>query len=955
MSRLPSQSLTAPSGMDVTSDPVAMGPNRARLLLNLQIDRQGLLRSNLRLVNQLSMPQGPIDGVAYYYQAVIRNNQTGFVLFTDLLVWVSQGFLLIATPSSDPLNVPVGNTSIVFGGSTGYVLGNVPFFQGKRVRFAALQDELLMVQDGGLLPLRFWSSAAHGTGFFRAGIEPPNITGTGPSPIPALDLTAVGAGLTGTWGYKLTFVDERFRESSPTPSVGITLVNQGTKAQYDLTYSTGLLPRYAGSNIAYAYLYRNTIGAPSVYYRIASATVPQFPINPVTFKAADFFYNPSAQDYDFAIDAAISVGVLAPNPGENDPPNAASVIAVFKNRVFLNDVTDSNALQVSNLLSTTQFTVIPTSPVVATDGVRSSIGTDQGDPITALIPFGSVLAIFKRRGCFFLYGDTLQNFVVRPIHERGCIAPDTAIRCDNVVCYLSDDGVYAAAYEAGEVVSKISKEIEEELFQTTQAQRESAFGWFIENSYHLAVASAIFVYSFDAQGWTSYAFGKGTFFLGDGVPDVSVMPGFGFNALPDAGLYGSFVPDEGPCTDECMVTVSPTSIGVGPPGGTFSIAILAQNTAHYGYMVSDAWMHIVGPGSGNGTATLIVDSNNACIDRSGTVTICDQVIGVTQTSAQNCCAVSVSPASFDNLSNLPSTQQINVTLLNALLPSASTDVSWLHVGNYITDTATTGHYLVTVDACPLCVDRSGHVMICDQTVLFHQPFSEVISPSTVITNGDAQTVTATVTGQNWEGDTFVLTPVQLGGSITHFPDDSNPTISVFIPKNSFNQTPDGKGGGLTQVWQVLSGCQRVLIITQYPSCVGPVDWSASNPQTTFSPDGSPIQFGPFAFTVYVPNSYDPNFPPYSTGVWTSPRYSGFPVPIGGTSATSWTITTPMGNSQVYTPTSSNYNMTAAQLAEFNTFLKSGGGTYWSVTVSVQNLQAYFPFVGHVTIAFEVNC
>lgn len=948
MSRLPNQSLTAPSGMDVTSDPVAMGPNRARLLINFQIDRQGLIRSNLRMVNQLSMPAGAIDGVGYYYQAVIRNNQTGLNLLTDLLVWVSQGFLFIGTPSTDPLNMPISNTSIVFDstGPTGYVeFGD--FFEGKRVRFAALQDELLMVQDGGLLPLRFWSSEAHGEGLARAGIEPPTGPGT---TIPALVLAATGTGLTGTWQYKLTFADERFRESSPTPAYPITLVNQGTQAKYDLGYSTGILPRYAGSNLKYAYLYRNTIGAPSVYYRIAAATIPQFPISPVTFAAGDYFFNASSHAYDNATDAAISVGILAPNPGENDPPGAASVIAIFKNRVFLNDINDSNSLQVSNLLSTTQFTAIPTFPVAATDGVRSSIGTDQGDPITALIPFGSVLAIFKRRGCFFLYGDGLDTFVVRPIHERGCIAPDTAIRCDNVVCFLSDDGVYAAAYEAGEVVSKISKEIEEELFQTTQSQLETAIGWFIDNSYHLAVFNTIFVYSFDAQGWTSYAFGTGKLFLGGGVPDVSVMPGFGFNQLQDAGLYGSFVPDEGECTDDCLITVSPTNIGVGPEGGTFDIAILAQNTASYGYVVSDAWLHIIGPGSGNGTATLTVDSNNACIDRSGTVTICDQVVGVTQTSAENCCSVLVSPTSFDDLSSAPSTEQINVTLLNGLLPSASTDVPWLHVSNYTILTPSTGYFIVSVDAAPQCTDRQGHVFICDKSVLFHQPFREVISPDAIIATGAAQTINGTVSGRNWEGDTFTLTPAGLGGGITHFPDDGNPVISVFIPKNLFNQTDNGKGGGLTVVWTV-NGCQGVLVITQYPACVGPVDWAASNPQNAFSPDGSPIMFGPFDFTIFVPNQYDPNFPAYTSGVWATPPWSG----NAGATAASWRYTTPNGNSITFNPLSPNFNMTAQQLAEFNAFIKAHGNTNWFVELTITGLSMPFPFGATISVGFEVSC
>ena len=177
---------------------------------------------------------------------------------------------------------------------------------------------------------------------------------------------------------------------------------------------------------------------------------------------------------------------------------------------------------------------------------------------------------------------------------------------------------------------------------------------------------------------------------------------------------------------------------------------------------------------------------------------------------------------------------------------------------------------------------------------------------------------------------------------------------MFIPKNTFNQTPDGKGGGLTQIWEV-NGCQGTLTIVQAPSCVSPVDWAASNPQTTFSPSGVPILFGPFVFTVFVPHQYDPNFPPYTSGVWTSPRFSNFPPQPGGAAASVWTITTPEGNSQSFNADSPNFNMSPAQLAEFNAFIKAGGNRNWNLTVDVVNLQAYFPFIWQVSVGFEVTC
>src|SRR5579859_4489957 len=223
MARLATQSQTAASGMDLTSDPVSMSIARARRLVNFQVSRSGRVQANVRLVNTLpgTGSQGPIDGVGWYYQAALRNNPFATdIFFHDLKLWATLGFLFSSLPSQDPLNVPDTNVSFVGGGITGYATGFAAFFPGKRVRFFSLSDEILMIQDGGLLMLRAYFSPTLGQGFFRAGIEPPDVTN--------LTLSTSGTGLTGTWGYKLTYADERFRESSPTPVVNITLSNQGT-------------------------------------------------------------------------------------------------------------------------------------------------------------------------------------------------------------------------------------------------------------------------------------------------------------------------------------------------------------------------------------------------------------------------------------------------------------------------------------------------------------------------------------------------------------------------------------------------------------------------------------------------------------------------------------------------------------------------------------------------------
>lgn len=762
MSRLPSQSIPASNGTDLTSDPVLMSLGRARALINWQIDRPGIVHNNISLVDQLTTAYPTIDGIGYYYNAAITNIQNTLTIFSDLVMWAAGGFLFFGKPADNPITGRINpNSGIILQGSgiTGYSQ-NV-FFIAKRVRFIAYGSELIMVQDGGLLPIRMYATDTFGSGLFRAGIEPPTNTGGGPFQIPAMLLSAqsiggVGIG-PGTWKYKLTFADERLRESSPTEATAITLLTgEGTKVQYRTDYfrdsnRIGQGQDYGGSNLRYAYLYRNIQGVEDTFYQIARATIPQFPVNPVTFVNSDFYFNPVARDYDDAPDNLITASAISPNPGENDPPDAASVGTVYRNHVVLNDVNDANTIQISNLSSTVQYALIPTSPLVATDGLRAGIGTDQGNVITAFEEFGSYLAIFKRRGCYFLSGNNLTDFNVQPMHTRGCIAPDSCVRCDNVVMFLSEDGVYAASYQGGEVVQKISKEIEAELLDHLLTFRENAVGWFFDNSYHLAVEATIYVYNFDAQGWTTYVFGSGQVFgpgefgFGEGVPPTNITSNVGFNLIGSgsAAAYGAFVPNDGNCgggngdgDGACDLTVIPTSISATAGGGSFPVTILAQNDARIGYGASDAWLSVSGPSSGSGTATVIVAPNTACMPRSSLVTICDKQVTVTQAQlSSGCCSVTVTPTSISTDFNGGS-YTLNITLLNPEIPSASADKPWIHVGPYTVVDSTHGTILVTIDQNNDCDDRNGNVMVCSTEIPVNQggnpddcPCDVTLSPS----------------------------------------------------------------------------------------------------------------------------------------------------------------------------------------------------------------------------------
>lgn len=519
VSRLPSINLPAPSGMDVTSDPVQTPIFRAQLIVNLQTNYRGKLRNRAHLTNVLPhVMANPINGLAYYYQASLTN-----VLPTgsppnlqDILLFFSGEVLYYSVPSANPFTTVFSESIAVAGSNLGnsYFAGGV--FIGKHIRSAALGDELIFVQEGGVQPQRFYASPAYpGPHYWQAGILAP--------PLPTAT-AAAGPGITGTYEYKVTYYDERGRESSPSPvSSDLVLANQ--TGHVVIAWNADFPHNGFDGQVQGAYVYRNTTGG-SVWYRVGNVPANRV-VNhglPYTLTVGDWILHLGDAN-DKATDAEIQMQAICPNPGENDLPNPASVIAVHKNHIFLNDVTNNEILQISNLLTPTQYTSLQASPQIATNGLRMKVATDQGDPMNALIEFGDVLGIFKRRGVWFLWGDSIADFTSRPIHQRGCISPDSAVRCDNQIWYLSDDGVYAASYQGGEIAVKTSQEIEKWLLMFTQQQREDSIGWYRDHRYHLAVDSVIFVYDFTSEGWSCYLFGMGEFDLGiPGFPPLLLIP-----------------------------------------------------------------------------------------------------------------------------------------------------------------------------------------------------------------------------------------------------------------------------------------------------------------------------------------------------------------------------------------------------------------------------------------------
>lgn len=497
--------LSAPIGEDTTSDASESDVRLAQSLVNCVADRQGLVRAQVQNIPVL-VPSAIPSGTAYYYglntlagvgingnvQNISQPNAAGdrllLLIAGSLYSYAYSGLPASSATQFQPAYPPVFQTAQLVSSS---------FLVGARIRTCQYKGEMIICQDGNtFLSYRYLiNSNTNATtipagSVYQLGLPTPAgmtavlHTPTGPPPAKV-----------GVVQYSMTMYDEQGRESSPLiPFITLDFnANPGKNAL--LSFGPAGYP----STIGGVYFYATTAGG-TVLHRIANIAYPG--------GAFTFTYE------DGATDNIVQTGALGPNIGQNDSPNPASICAVHKNRLLLNDLTNPNVLQISNDGNITQFNSQGPNPIVpiVTDGLRLSVGTDQGDIITGITSLGSLAVIARRKSLYVLYGSSQTDFQVLPIETaggKGCVAPDTFVRVDDAVFFLSEDGVYSLQ---GASPTKISKPIEAALraYPLTPAGElaySTAIASYAQREYTLFIGSDIYVFSLDSAQWRQNAFG----------------------------------------------------------------------------------------------------------------------------------------------------------------------------------------------------------------------------------------------------------------------------------------------------------------------------------------------------------------------------------------------------------------------------------------------------------------
>jgi hypothetical protein len=141
----------------------------------------------------------------------------------------------------------------------------------------------------------------------------------------------------------------------------------------------------------------------------------------------------------------------------------------------------------------------------------------RSEPIKRIIPLRNALMILKTDGVYALYGDTPDDFTLRPVDKTLSIkAPDTAAKLDNKIMFMSDHGIVAMDSTNSAIISKsintdvlkflnddLYSSFEDESFGVAYESEHLYMMWTLKDEGDTAVEQA-YVYNNLNNSWTRW-------------------------------------------------------------------------------------------------------------------------------------------------------------------------------------------------------------------------------------------------------------------------------------------------------------------------------------------------------------------------------------------------------------------------------------------------------------------
>lgn len=277
----------------------------------------------------------------------------------------------------------------------------------------------------------------------------------------------------------------------------------------------------------------------------------------------------------------------------------------------------------------------------------------------------------------------------------------------------------------------------------------------------------------------------------------------------------------------CSTTISPTASTPTHAGGSGTVAVSANAPSCAWTAASNAaWISVTSgaSGSGSGNVSYNVGANAATTSRTGTVTIANQTLTVTQAGAP--CTYSVAPT-VASIGPSASANTISVTTAAGCAWTATETATWISITNGASGSGS-GTVTYSVTANPGITARNADLAVAGQTVTLTQagqPCDYTLSPAGASVNAGGSTGSVGVTalgGCTWTASSAAAWVTVTSGASGN----GNGTVGYSVASN---QTTAPRTGTLT------IGGQAFTITQAGGSCA----YTASPVTQSFGAGGGP--------------------------------------------------------------------------------------------------------------------
>lgn len=247
---------------------------------------------------------------------------------------------------------------------------------------------------------------------------------------------------------------------------------------------------------------------------------------------------------------------------------------------------------------------------------------------------------------------------------------------------------------------------------------------------------------------------------GGGNADSRIPPYSGFVTLPASGTYRIAVTSAAPLQSgsytldlktPCSYSISGTNSNFSQNGGSGQVTVTTGTGCPWSATSNSSWITVTSgaSNSGSGATTYTVAPNSSFTARTGTITIANQTITITQQAAAIPCSYSVSPLEILR-GNFSSLEDINITTTSSCSWTAASNASWISL---ISGSAGSGSATIRISiaANSTGARRTGTLTIASQTVNVTQeavscPITLSTSSSLFTNTGGTGSVSFTASG-----------------------------------------------------------------------------------------------------------------------------------------------------------------------------------------------------------------